>query len=65
MRIFVSYSHKQGDWVWDKLIPCLRAGGAKPLADRDVFKAGRSVIGQMAHLPGLYFKGNQPVAKPE
>ena len=29
--VFVSYSHKQGDWVWDRLVPCLRAGGANVL----------------------------------
>lgn len=27
MRIFISYSHQQGDWVW-RLLPCLQAAGA-------------------------------------
>ena len=25
--IFVSYSHQQGDWVWDRLMSCLVDGG--------------------------------------
>jgi len=46
-KVFVSYCHRQGDWVWDRLVPCLRAGGAEVLIDRDHFAAGQSVTGQM------------------
>lgn len=46
-KVFVSYSHRQGDWVWDRLVPVLKAGGAEVLIDRDRFRAGRSVVGQM------------------
>ncbi len=45
--VFVSYSHHQGEWVWDRLVPCLRAGGAEVLIDRERFAAGRAVVGQM------------------
>ena len=27
-KVFVSYCHQQGDWVWDRLVPVLEAGGA-------------------------------------
>ena len=47
MRVFVSYSSKQREWVWDRLVPCLKAGGAVVLIDRERFKAGISVAGQM------------------
>jgi len=33
--VFVSYSHKQGDWVWDRLMSCLKAGGTEVLIDRE------------------------------
>jgi hypothetical protein len=45
--VFVSYCHAQGDWVWDRLVPCLRAGGAEVYIDRERFTAGRALIGQM------------------
>ncbi|MCP4655129.1 MAG: toll/interleukin-1 receptor domain-containing protein [bacterium] len=45
--VFVSYSHRQGEWVWDRLVPCLKAGGAEVLIDRERFDAGRAVVGQM------------------
>ena len=47
MKVFVSYSHKYGEFVWDSLVPVLRAGGADVLIDRDRFKAGLGVLGQM------------------
>ncbi len=47
MKVFVSYSHKQGTWVWERLVPVLRAGGVDVRIDRERFEAGKSVIGQM------------------
>jgi hypothetical protein len=46
-KIFVSYSHKDSDWVRDRLVPCLDAGGAEALVDYRLFTGGRTVIGQM------------------
>jgi len=46
-KVFISYSHKQGDWVWGRLLPCLRAGGAEVLIDIERFKVGHAVVGQM------------------
>ena len=46
-KVFVSYSRKQADWVWERLVPVLRAGGAEPLLDNERFKAGLGLIGQM------------------
>jgi hypothetical protein len=39
--VFISYSHQQGEWVWNALVPCLKAGGAEVLIDRERFEAGR------------------------
>jgi hypothetical protein len=47
MKVFVSYSHTQADWVHGKLEPCLRAGGAEVLIDHRGFVAGPGVVGQM------------------
>ncbi|MFM8331009.1 MAG: toll/interleukin-1 receptor domain-containing protein [Candidatus Methylumidiphilus sp.] len=47
MRIFISYSHKQGQWVWERLVPVLKAGGAEVLIDRKHFQIGKAVVGQM------------------
>jgi len=47
IKTFVSYCHRQGDWVWERLVPCLKAGGAEVLIDRERFELGRAVIGQM------------------
>jgi hypothetical protein len=47
LRVFVSYSHAQGDWIWDRLVPSLKAGGAEVLIDRDRFRAGGGVYRQM------------------
>ena len=47
-RVFVSYSHRQSQWVWERLVPILRAAGcAEVLIDRERFRAGRGVKGQM------------------
>ncbi len=45
--VFVSYNHTQGEWVWDRLVPVLKAGGAEVLLDRERFTAGRGILGQM------------------
>src|ERR1700733_3167149 len=47
MKVFVSYSRFQGDWVRKSLVPVLRAGGADVLIDWECFKAGATLIGQM------------------
>ena len=49
-KVFVSYSHAQGEWVWNRLVPCLKAGGAEVLIDRERFEAGRSLVAQMDDL---------------
>jgi hypothetical protein len=41
--VFISYSRKQGEWVWDRLVPCLKAGGADVLIDREHFEAARAL----------------------
>ena len=46
-RLFVSYCHHQGDWVWGRLVPCLKAGGAELLIDRERFEVGKALVGQM------------------
>lgn len=45
--VFISYCHNQGDWVWNRLVPCLRAGGADIHIDRERFEAGKALVGQM------------------
>ena len=47
MRVFISYSHQQSDWVCQSLFPCLEAGGAEVLIDKDRFQIGKAVVGQM------------------
>jgi len=46
-KVFVSYCHAQGEWVWNRLVPCLKAGGAEVLIDRERFVAGKALVGQM------------------
>jgi len=47
MKVFVSYSHVQGEWVLDRLVPCLKAGGAEVMIDVERFRAGGGVYRQM------------------
>jgi hypothetical protein len=47
MKVFVSYSHQQGEWVRDALVPVLRASGCDVLIDWERFRAGFAVVGQM------------------
>ncbi len=46
-KTFVSYCHRQWDWVWGRLVPCLKAGGAEVLIDRERFELGKALVGQM------------------
>ena len=47
MKVFVSYCHRQGDWVRDALVPVLRASGAEVLIDWERLRAGYDVVGEM------------------
>lgn len=47
VKVFVSYRHHDGDWVWNRLVPCLKAGGAEVLIDRERFRPGGGVYRQM------------------
>jgi hypothetical protein len=46
-KVFISYSHAQGDWVRNRLVPCLEAGGTEVLIDHERFEAAKSLVGQM------------------
>ncbi len=46
-KVFISYSHAQIDWVKNRLVPCLKAGGADVLIDYERFGPGKRVVGQM------------------
>ena len=45
--VFVGYNHKQGEWVWERPVPALRAGGAERPLDKERFKVGLGLPGQM------------------
>ncbi|NUM73280.1 toll/interleukin-1 receptor domain-containing protein [candidate division KSB1 bacterium] len=44
--VFISYSHHQGEWVWQRLKPCLQAGGTEVRIDVERFRAGKEVTAQ-------------------
>ncbi len=46
-KVFISYNHQQKTWVLERLTPCLEAGGAEVLIDRQRFAVGQPVVGQM------------------
>ncbi len=50
MRIFVSYSHRQKDWVRGDLVPVLNAWGAEVLIDYERFEAGIALPKQVDDL---------------
>ena len=39
-KVFISYRHHQAEWVRDRLVPCLRYGGAEVIIDYETFGAG-------------------------
>jgi len=45
--VFVSYSSKQGSWVLDRLVPCLRAASVEVFVDKERFEAGKAVMESM------------------
>ena len=46
-KVFISYCHAQGDWVLNRLVPCLKAGGVEVSIDHERFQAGGAVVQQM------------------
>lgn len=48
-KVFISYSWTQKDWVRNRLVPALRAGGADVLYD-ERFRLGRDVYAEMDSL---------------
>jgi hypothetical protein len=53
---FISYSHKDKDWVWDWLVPRLKAAGFNLCTDRESFDIGvpslinmENAVAQSAH----------------
>ena len=47
MWVFVSYAHRDGAWVLDRLVPVLKAAGVEVAVDVERFRVGGSVVGQM------------------
>jgi TIR domain len=68
--VFISYSWKQGEWVWDRLVPCLEAGEAHVLIDRKQFEPAQAIRRQMdevqdrADLNILVFSPDYLTSKP-
>lgn len=46
-KVFVSFSHQQGKWVSDRLVPVLKASGVKVLIDTEGFRAGYGIESEM------------------
>lgn len=46
-KLFISYAHADQDWVLNRLVPVLEAGGAEIVIDVRQFRAGRTVMGEM------------------
>ncbi|MFT5327240.1 MAG: hypothetical protein ACI8P0_005129, partial [Planctomycetaceae bacterium] len=46
-KVFVSYCHRDGEFVWGRLVPVLKAAGAEVVIDIDRFRLGKSVPPQM------------------
>lgn len=42
--VFISYSHRDGDWVWDWLVPRLKQEGLRICIDRECFEAGEPIV---------------------
>lgn len=51
-RVFVSYSHCQGDWVEKRLVPVIRSSGAEVIRDTEAGVAGLSLKRQMERWAG-------------
>ena len=46
-KVFVSYSHHQGKWVRERLVPVLKGAGVEVIIDKERFEAGISMYRQM------------------
>lgn len=46
-KVFVSYSHRDGEFIWHRLVPVLKAAGAEILIDVDRFRLGVGCERQM------------------
>ena len=49
-KVFISYRHTDGPWVWGRLQPVLEAGGLEVLIDIERFRAGVELFQQMDDL---------------